>query len=373
MIIREIEARSLLLPRQKIDSWFISRYGMNLYRGCAHRCVYCDGRSERYHVPGVFGETIVVKRNAVEVLANELHPKRRQAPLKSGYVLLGGGVGDSYQPVEKQYTLTRRTLQLLSEYQWPVHVLTKSPLIERDLALLQQIHQQAGAIVSFSFSSIDDEVSALFEPHTPPPSERLEALRLFKRAGVPCGMFLLPVLPFLTDTPAMIEDAVRAARSVGVDFVLFGGMTLKEGRQKAFYYQLLKDHYPHLLDQYTQIYTDDVWGHPTREYHRAINAVFNQAAKKYEMPRRIPPLLYTDLLWENDLVIVMLEHLAYFMQLEGMPSSFGSAAYALSRIKAPLSTLKSDLRKIKGIGAKTEAIILEILDTKTSSSYPDFQ
>ena len=93
MIIRETEARSILLKHKKIDSWFISRYGLNLYRGCTHNCVYCDGRSERYHVNGPFGENVTVKINAVEVLARELDPKRRRVKLKPSYIMLGGGVG----------------------------------------------------------------------------------------------------------------------------------------------------------------------------------------------------------------------------------------------------------------------------------------
>jgi DNA repair photolyase len=108
--IREIKAKSILLKHKKIDSWFVSRYGMNLYRGCAHNCMYCDGRSERYQVDGVFGENVVVKTNAVEVLRRELKPIGRRVKLKPSYIMVGGGVGDSYQPAEETYQLTRRTL-----------------------------------------------------------------------------------------------------------------------------------------------------------------------------------------------------------------------------------------------------------------------
>ena len=80
--IREIEAKSILRKHKKIDSWFISRYGMNLYRGCTHNCVYCDGRAEGYYVDGEFGEDVVVKTNAIEILRRELDPKRKRVPLK---------------------------------------------------------------------------------------------------------------------------------------------------------------------------------------------------------------------------------------------------------------------------------------------------
>ena len=369
VIIQEIKAKSILLKHKKIDSWFISHYGMNLYRGCAHNCVYCDGRSERYHVNGIFGENTTAKINAVEVLRKALHLQRKRAKLKSGYIMLGGGVGDSYQPIEKKYELTRKTLHLLYEYGWPVHILTKSTLVERDIDIIKKINQQNKAIVSFSLSSANDEISAIFEPGVPPPSERLKTLALFKREGIACGLFLLPVIPFITDTSELIAETLRKACEVGVDFVIFGGMTLKEGRQKDYFYNLLKERYPELVEKYAHIYVGNEWGQATEEYYTMINSVFNQTAKAYNMPRRIPPTLYRDILWENDLVIVMLEHLDYFLRLEGKRSSFGYAAYAISKLDKPLSTMKGKLREIKGVGEKTEKIILEILETKNSSYY----
>jgi len=97
--IREIEAKSILRKHKKIDSWFISHYGMNLYRGCSHNCAYCDGRSEGYYVDGEFGEDVTAKVNAIEVLRRELDPKRKRIPLKRSFIMVGGGVGDSYQPI----------------------------------------------------------------------------------------------------------------------------------------------------------------------------------------------------------------------------------------------------------------------------------
>jgi DNA repair photolyase len=342
---------------------------MNLYRGCAHNCMYCDGRSERYQVDGVFGEDVAVKTNAVEILRRELKPIGRHVKLKPGFIMLGGGVGDSYQPVEEKYQLTRRTLQLLCEYRWPVHILTKATLVERDLDIIKRINQQNRAIASFSFSSTNDEISAIFEPHVPPPSERLKTLALFKKEGIACGMFLLPVIPFITDTPEMIAETLRKAHEVGVNFVIFGGMTLKDGRQKEHFYGSLRARHPELIAKYEKIYEANEWGQATEEYYNRINSIFNEVSKKYKIARRIPPVFYRDILSENDLVVVMLEQLDYFLRLEGKRSSFGYAAFAISKLDAPLSTMKSRLREIRCVGERTEEIILEILETRNSAYY----
>ncbi|MBU1035966.1 hypothetical protein KJ898_00355 [bacterium] len=139
MTIREIEAKSILRKYKKIDSWFISRYGMNLYRGCTHNCIYCDGRAEGYYVDGEFGEDVTIKVNAVEILRRELDPKRKRAPFKRSFIMIGGGVGDSYQPIEEKYQLSRRALELVDEYNFPVHVLTKSTLIKKDIDILKKL------------------------------------------------------------------------------------------------------------------------------------------------------------------------------------------------------------------------------------------
>jgi len=367
--IREVEAKSILRKHRKIDSWFISRYGMNLYRGCAHNCVYCDGRAEGYYVDGEFGRDVTVKVNAIDILRRELDPKRKRVPFKRSFIMMGGGVGDSYQPLERKYELTRKALELMYEFNLPVHMLTKSTLIKRDLDILKKINEQSRAVVSFSFSSVDDKTSALFEPGVPPPAERLQPIAFFKDEGIACGMFLLPVIPFLTDTSELLEQTVSKAKEAGVDFVIFGGMTLKEGRQKDYFYDALKKTHPELIAEYQNIYKGSQWGEATRGYYSLITKRFDSVAKKYSMPQRMPLALYRDILEQDDLVVVILEHINYFLKLEGKPSSFGYAAYSISQLKEPLSAMKGELRKIKGVSKTVEPVILEIIETGSSSYY----
>ncbi|MCD4744750.1 MAG: radical SAM protein [Bacteroidales bacterium] len=369
MSIKEIKAKSILRKHKKIDSWFISLYGMNFYRGCTHNCVYCDGRAEGYYVDGEFGKDVVVKVNAIELLKGELDPKRKRIPLKKCFMMPGGGVSDSYQPVEKKYELTRKALEIINEYNFPVHMLTKSTLIKRDTDILKKINEKQRTIVSFSFSSIDDKISAVFEPGVPSPTERLNTLAFFKSEGITCGMFLLPVIPFITDTPKLIEEAIIKAKEINLDFIIFGGMTLKDGKQKNYFFNMLEKNHPELITEYQNIYKGSKWGEATKEYYNLLYMTFHQIAKKYKIPTRIPPDLYNDILIENDLVIVILEQIDYFLKSEGKTSPYGYAAYSISKLKQPLSTMKRELQNTKGVGRTTERIILEILETGSSSYY----
>lgn len=342
---------------------------MNLYRGCTHNCVYCDGRAEGYYVEGEFGKDIVVKVNALDVLGRELNPNRKRTPLRPGYIMVGGGVGDSYQPVEENYQLTRKTLALLCEKRLPVHILTKSTLVKRDVDILKKINEQSKAIVSFSFSSTDETISRIFEPGVPSPQNRLETISFFKDNGIACGLFLLPVIPFITDRKDVMEKTIKDAKEIGVDFIIFGGMTLKVGKQKEYFLNVLRRFDQKLEIEYQMIYPDNKWGEARQEYYDQIHTIFHSLMRQYRIPKRIPPKLFKDLLFENDLVIIILEHLDYLLKLEGKKSPFGYAAYSISQLKKPLSTLLSDLHTVKGVGKTTEQIIREILRTGCSSYY----
>lgn len=368
-MIKETQAKSILRKMKKIESWFISYYGMNLYRGCTHNCAYCDGRADRYYVEGEFGCDVTVKSNAVEILQKELDPTRKRKPMPKAFMVLGGGVGDSYQPAEQKYELARGALKLFKQYKLPVHVLTKSTLVERDIDLLKEINQQNRAMVSFSFSSVDDEISAIFEPGVAPPTKRLETLSKMKAEGIAIGMYFMPVIPFITDHPQMIENAVYKAHKIGIDFIICGGMTLKEGRQKEYFFNLLKKKYPDVLLQYENIYQPNYYGQAKTDYYMSLNQLFFSFAKKYKIPVRIPPHIYTDLVSLDDKVIIILEHLDYMLKSVGGKSPYGYAAYSLSQLKEPLEDIKWTLDSVKGVGNTTKRLILEILETGRCSYY----
>jgi len=367
MTVKEIQAKSVLRKHKRIDSWFLSCYGMNFYRGCTHNCVYCDGRSEKYNVDGEFGEDVSVKVNAIELLRREISPVRRRTPLKKSYFMIGGGVGDSYQPIEEKYRLTRRALNMMYEFKLPVSILTKSTLVERDLDIIKRINEKSRAIVSMSFSSVDDKISSVFEPGVPPPSERLKTLERFKKEGIACGMFLMPVMPFITDKPKYLDESLKKAKEIGLDFMIFSGMTLKDGKQMEFFHNVLDKYDKSLRVDYRHLYGNDKWGSPKQEYYVSLHQAFNSATNKYKIPLRIPPELYRGILEENDLVSVILDQIDYLLKIKGKKSPYGFASYSISQLKEPLSLMKNNLRSIKGVGIVIEKIILEILDKKRSN------
>jgi len=303
------------------------------------------------------------------VLRRELDAEKKKMAAEKEFIMLGGGVGDSYQPIEEKYRFSRKALELLYEKDFPVSILTKSTLIERDLDVIKKINEKNKAIVSFSFSSACDKISSIFEPGVPSPSERLKTLKLFKKSGIPTGIFLMPVIPFITDKPEILNDTIDKAKKADVDFIIFSGMTLKKGRQKDYFFDVLKKNYPELIIDYSNIYKDNPWGNPAAEYHDYIQKIFSVISKRYKIPVRIPYYLFKDFLSENDLVVVILEQIDYMIKNLGGKSPYGFAAYSISKINKPLSSIKNDLRKIKGVGPATEKIILEILETKNSKYY----
>lgn len=368
MNIKEINSKTIIRKQKKIDSWFLSRYGGNLYRGCLHNCVYCDGRSEKYQVEGEFGQDISVKINALELINKELDPKRKRKSIKPAYLLLGGGVGDSYQPTEKKYNLMRGALNLAEKYNYPVHILTKSTLVKRDLEIIKKINEKTRVLLSFSFSSVNKKICDIFEPGVTSPAERISILKQFKENGIACGIFMMPVIPFISDSMEEMEKVIKTARDMNIDYIIFGGMTLKEGRQKKYFYNVLEKNYPELYKKYNEIYYSNKWGEAIGNYYVSINKRFYYLAKKYKIPVRIPPKFYKDILQENDLIIVILEQLDYILKLMGRKSPYSYSAYSISKLDFPVSTIKDRLQTLKGVGEFTEKIILEILKTKSSSS-----
>ncbi len=325
---QETEARSITRVHGICDPWFLGRWGMNLYRGCQHGCLYCDGRAEKYHVQGDFTRNISIKRNALSLLRQEL--ERRKEP---GFVFLGGGVTDAYQPVEARYGLARGVLELVLELGLPVHVLTKSVLVERDLDLLQSIHERARAVLSFSIQTTDEDVRVRFEPGAAPLEERWRLLREARRRGLGTSLMAMPVLPGISDQPQAIDALVAQAAACGVDFLPFSGLTLRPGIQKDTCLEAVETHYPQLLEGYERLFSRALRsGSAEGRYYQRVNGRFAAALERHGLSARMPQRLFTGLVPQYTEVAVLLEHRELALRLAGQAHPpLAKAGWAIQR------------------------------------------
>ena len=243
---REIQAKVLLSHVKQPDTWFGLKYNMNLYRGCQHGCIYCDSRSECYQIEDFDGE-VLVKANAIELLRSELASKRVKGPIGMG------SMNDAYMPLERELNLTGQALRVIAEFGFPVHVMTKSALVLRDLDVLRLISQRYAA-VSFTITTADDELGSMVEPRAAPVSERFRAMRILADNGIRTGISMMPILPFIEDNEENITRIVEQARANGASYIIPGfGMTLRD-RQRDHYYGKLDEFFPGLRHHYEQAY-----------------------------------------------------------------------------------------------------------------------
>lgn len=227
-----------------------AKNGMNLYRGCSHGCIYCDSRSNCYHMEHVF-EDIEVKENAIELLKDALTRKRKKCMIGTG------SMTDPYIPLEMKLGNVRKALELVYEFGFGFTVITKSNRILRDLDLLQKINEKTKCVVQMTLTTCDEDLCRKIEPNVSTTEERFEVLKTLRDCGIPTVVWLSPVLPFINDTEENISgilDMCAEAKVYGV--ICFGmGLTLREGNREYFYEQLDRL-FPGLKEQYIRTYGD---------------------------------------------------------------------------------------------------------------------
>lgn len=258
---------------EEAGDFFARDYNMNLYRGCSHGCVYCDARSVCYQLDSP-GE-VRAKANALAILREELRRKR-----KPGIVGLGG-MSDGYNPQEAHALLTRGALELLAQYSFGIGITTKSPLVARDIDLLLRIQESAPVHVTFSITTMDDALARKIEPGVAPSSERFDAMRKIAEAGVLTGVWINPVLPFLTDGEDNMLALLEATKASGARYAhTHCGMTLREG-DREYYYAALDAHFPGLKKRYAQAYgLDYIVPAPNAE---ALFRLFEETCKRLDL------------------------------------------------------------------------------------------
>ncbi len=227
-------------------------WSLNPYMGCAHRCTFCYVRAfeRRADRPSDdrYGRSVRVKTNVVEVLRREL---ARRSWRGEGVAV--GAATDPYQPAEGRYRLTRGCIEAFTEATNPFSLITRGPLIVRDLDVLQEASRRAEVGVTFSIPTVDPEVWRKTEPGTAPPRQRLRALKTLVEGGIKANVGMAPILPGLSDRPEQLAEVVRAAREAGAVSVWANLLYLKPGTREHFLECLAHD-WPELLPEYERLY-----------------------------------------------------------------------------------------------------------------------
>jgi DNA repair photolyase len=250
---------------------------MNLYRGCQHGCIYCDTRSDCYQI-GDLGD-LRYKDRALDLLHRDLSRIRNPGTVGTG------SMNDPYMPVEGRLKLTRGALKLLSQYAFPVHIITKGTLVYRDVDILQEIGKTYSA-VTLTITTSKDDLSRKIEPGAPPSSSRLRALRLLRDRGILAGVIISPILPWISDQVRDLEKLIRLCRDAGTSYVLFWPwMTLRKGQREYFYGELDRL-FPGLKRRYIRHFGGGYHAHSTQS--EVLQRKMQMLMKELSLPHSIP-------------------------------------------------------------------------------------
>jgi DNA repair photolyase len=258
------------------------RWTLNPYRGCTHACHYCFAR--RYHTQfemnagDDFASVILVKTNVAEVLARELdRPSWRREQVAVGTAT------DPYQPIEGQYKLTRAALEALARGRTPIGLVTKGPMIVRDIDVLQAVARAASCSVYMSVPTVDEDAWRTLEPGTAHPLQRLRAVRALADAGIEAGVLMAPIVPGFSSARSKIERTIKAIADHGARFVGCNVMYLQDGTRTHFM-QFLAREFPAMTPRFERLYRDK---YPPEAYRRDIKGMVGVLQQRYGLERRL--------------------------------------------------------------------------------------
>jgi DNA repair photolyase len=282
----EVHAKSAL-NRVPEASQVPFRWTINPYRGCTHACVYCFARPTHKYLDldagRDFEREIVVKVNVPEVLRAEL----RRPSWKGEHIAMGTNT-DPYQWVEGRYRLMPGIWEALRDARNPCSVLTKSPLLLRDLDLLREVAAVTDVSAAFSVPTLDEKAWRASEPHTPHPRARLEAVGELNRAGIPCSILVAPLMPGINDAPAQVERILELAAENGATAVTGIALHLR-GEVRQVFMDWLRAYRPDLVPRYERLYARGAYA-PQAERERLTGLVRPaRSARPFRSPRPAPP------------------------------------------------------------------------------------
>ncbi|MEY9095287.1 radical SAM protein [Paenibacillus sp. RC84] len=275
----KITAKQVLNPVKTPAMPF--EHSINPYRGCQHGCSFCYARAMHAFLglngDDTFQTNILMKENAPEALREQL---RKAARSRKGLAGIGrvaiGTATDPYQQAEGRAKLTRGCLEALTEYPVPLTITTRSPLILRDLDLLRKLPVYA---VNISLNTLNRTTWRNFEPGAPSPAKRLETVRALTDAGIPTGIFMAPMLPYITDGRDELEELIAAAAEHGAQFVMASHLRLSASDVKVWFFETIRRHYPQLVGKYAGLYAASAYA--PREYRDPVRRYVDELLERH--------------------------------------------------------------------------------------------
>jgi DNA repair photolyase len=265
------------------------KWSLNPYMGCVHRCTFCYVRhfEQRADRPSDerYGQSIRVKTNVAQVLRREL----ARSSWEHEPVALGTAT-DPYQPAEGRFRLTRACLETLTEAYNPFSIVTRGPLVVRDVDVLQEAATRAEVDVYFSIPTLDERVWRTTEPGTAPPRSRLEAVRRLSEAGIHVGVGMAPILPGLSDRPELLQEVVREARAAGARGIWASVVHLRPGVKEHFLTALAED-WPEEVERYEALFATRAYlaAEVTKPIVEQVRSLTRATPARYRNGRRERP------------------------------------------------------------------------------------
>ena len=264
MNVKEVQVKNLIKTITKKDILFHGNYTIDPYQNCEFGCIYCDSTLD---------DTIYVKTNALNLLNQEL------TQLDLGRIIIGS-VHDPYQPVEQKFHLTHKIISRLSQTKFPVHILTKSPTVLKDISVIKTLVQP---IVTFTILGLEDSFWKTIEPDAPSPIKRLQAMKKLSSQGITTGIALIPTFPFLSDNH--LQDVISKAKKYHASYLLYKPLFL-QGKQKEIFLKHIKQSFPQIYTKYKELYHNSPT--PPQRYTNTLHQSIINSCKNLNLSTVIP-------------------------------------------------------------------------------------